>query len=166
MMATITHRIHSADLNCTIDLDNLTHSTTNIIFKKTPFRVCIWNCKKIRFTCMVFHTGKIVVHGPRESVRKYARLLQRLGFPVRLRFIKLITRSMTYNLGREINYNKIIQHFNISYDPELFHGLVFKKGRISFTLFKSGKIIITGVTRDSMIESIVDPTIIEISLCS
>ena len=165
-MATVTHIIHSADLRCKIDLDKLAHSTVNIIYKKSPFKVCIWNCKKIRSTCLVYSTGRILVHGARESVRKYARLLYRLGFSVRLRFIKLVTQSMVYTLGREINYGKMIEHFKIQYNPEIFHALVFKKATISFTLFKSGKIIITGVRNQSMVESIVDPTIIEISLCN
>ena len=166
MMATVTHRIHSADLECEIDLVKLTHSVGNIIYKKSPFKVCIWRCKQIRETCLVYSTGRILVHGSRGSVRKYARLLWRLGFNVNLRFIKLVTQSMTYNLGREISYKKMIEHFNIQHNPEIFHALVFKKARVSFTVFKSGKINITGVHSQAMIETIVDPTLIEISLCN
>ena len=165
-MATVTHSIHIADLHCEIDLDKLANTTINIIRKNKPFNVCIWNSRKIKSTCLVYHTGRILVHGPRMDVRKYARLLYRLGFDVKLRFIKLVTQSMSYTLNRRIIYKNMIEHFNIQHNPEIFHALIFKRGGVNFTCHRSGKILITGVRHKGLIASIVDPTILEICLCN
>ncbi|XP_020597941.1 TATA-box-binding protein 2-like isoform X2 [Phalaenopsis equestris] len=68
------------------------------------------------------------------AARKYARIIQKLGFPAKFKFpIRL--EGLAYSHGA----------FS-SYEPELFPGLIYrmKQPKIVLLIFVSGKIVLTG----------------------
>ena len=143
-MALITHRVYMADLQCALNLKHIALNTRDVVFTPKPFTVLRWKHKKIGGTCMVYATGKIIHHGGKHQLRKYARLLQRLGYDVRLKHIKLLTQSATYTLP-SVDYMQIVKTMNATYEPEIYHACILKRDGMNFTIYKSGKVVITGI---------------------
>lgn len=164
-MATVTHSIYMSDLKCEIDLYKLVFATSNIIYRETPFKVCIWRLRGLNSTCMVYHTGVILVHGSKKSLRQYARVLQKIGFSVHLKKISLVTKSMVYTMSKPLEYKDVVKYFDGEYNPEIFHGVIFKKKKVNFTVYNSGKVIITGIRGEKMIDEIVNPVIRDLETC-
>ena len=68
----------------------------------------------------------------RQRLRKYARKLQNLGCPVRLRDIKILTVSASHTLSTGLDLNSLAQDQIVLYEPKLFPALNFKMGGINF----------------------------------
>ena len=132
------------DLKCALDLKHIALNTRDVVYTLKPFTVLRWKHKKIGGTCMVYASGKIIHHGEKYQLRKYARLLQKLGYNVCLNNIKLVTQSATYTLP-SVNYEHLVKTMRATYEPEIYHACIFKRGRMSFTVYKSGKVVITGI---------------------
>ena len=96
---------------------------------------------------MIYSTVKIICHRGREQLRKYARLVERKGYPVRMLKIKTITMSAVYTLQGKVEYWKIVQQLQELYEPEIFHAVGFIREGIHHTVYKSGKVIVTGIKK-------------------
>lgn len=128
-------------------------------------------------TALIFASGKMVVTGAKSeddsklASRKYARIIQKLGFNAKFTDFKIQNivgscdirfpiRLGTYlppNDDDSIRYsvNQLTltpeglasrhHHFS-SYEPELFPGLIYRmiKPKIVLLIFVSGKIVLTG----------------------
>ena len=143
-MASVTHKVYMTDLKCALDLKYIALKTRDVVVSTRAFHVLRWRHKKIGGTCMIYSSGKVIHHGEKNQLRKYARLLQKMGYAVRLTHIKLLTRSATYTLP-PVNYKKLVQTMNASYEPEIYHACILKKDGMCFTIYKSGKVVITGI---------------------
>ena len=58
-------------------------------------------------------------------MRKYARLVERKEYLVRMIKIKTITMSAIYTLRGKVEYWKIAQQLQGLYKPEIFHAVGF-----------------------------------------
>ena len=56
----------------------------------------------------------MISHGNKSQLRQYARTLQKMGYPVRLNKVKIITQSAVYQLKNILNYLEIAK-FSRSY---------------------------------------------------
>jgi transcription initiation factor TFIID TATA-box-binding protein len=106
----------------------------------------------------VFATGKIVVAGARSvadarlAAMKYARLLQKLGFPARFvgfRVRNLVARcavAFKIRLEEFAEEQRPLSH----YEPELFPAvfLDLRKPKTMVLVFGSGRVVITGARSD------------------
>ena len=99
-----------------------------------------------------------------QRLRKYARKLQNLGCPVRLKDTKILTVSASHTLSTGLNLNSLAQDQIVLYEPELFPALNFKMGGINFCCFHTGKVVITGIRTMAQIDNVVYPTLIELGL--
>ena len=164
----ITNIVCGANLNCQLDLTEIARKSTHVIYNPRKFNGLIWRHRNIKCTCLVFRSGKIICPGIRQSsdikicIRKYARLIQTLGFDVKLTHMKLITRSACHDLRRSVDYLKIVKYLNGQLEPEIFHAVNIKRGKIHFIVYKTGKVIITGIKRDRDIQNIVQPLLLEL----
>jgi transcription initiation factor TFIID TATA-box-binding protein len=105
-------------------------------------------------TALLFSSGKIVCtgakteHDLRVAVRRYARIVQKLGYQVRIESfnihnivascdVKFPIRLDSLNLGHE-RY--------CQYNPEMFPGLVYRvtDPKVTLLVFVSGKVVLTG----------------------
>ena len=132
-MASITHTVMSCELGCNIDMLHVFLNSRDIVYKKTPFDVLTWHHKKIRCTCLLYRNGKMICHGNKSQMRKYARVVQKLGYPVCVRDVKIITQSAVYQLKNDVNYSKIAKLPGAIYEPEIFHALGIKKCGLYFS---------------------------------
>ena len=121
--------------------------------------------------CLVFASGVINCNGKavsfeegRQRLGKYARKLQTLGCPVRLRDTKILTVSASHTLSTGLKLYSLAQDRIVLYEQELFHALNFKMGGINFCCFHTGKVVIMGKRTMAQIDNVVYPTLIELEL--
>ena len=165
----ITNVVCTADMNCDINLNTLVNKTMNIIYDPARFSGAQWKHPKIGGHCMVFSTGKMMVNGRIRSIidakrrlRRYARMLQRLGWPVRLSGVRVATVSASFKLNSFPHLTNVCRFYSGSYDPELFPAVMFTKNSIHFTCFQSGAVLMTGIKRCSQIREVCMPILLEI----
>jgi len=122
-------------------------------------------------TALVFASGKMVVTGAKSeddsklASRKYARIIQKLGFNAKFSDFKIqnivgscdIKFPIRYVLGAVTTMSTWLTVYSLeglashhhtfsSYEPELFPGLIYRmmKPKIVLLIFVSGKIVLTG----------------------
>ena len=165
-----TNTVAVMDLSTRIDLRKVAGAMTSVVYDPVKFNGLIWRHKRIAATALLFSTGKIVVSGPstvklaHKSARQYARLLQKQGFPVQPRAFKITTRSAVHTLAGTIPYSEIVGMLGGAHEPEIFHAATLKRGRINFIVYKSGKVVITGIKGGNEVSDIVRPTLLELEL--
>lgn len=163
-----TNVVVSADLQCILNLRQICLTNLNVEYNPSKFSGLIWRNKRFQVTFLLFSTGKISCSGARSykkahaAVRSLGRKLQKQGYNIKLQKIKLVTASAFYNLGRCVKYSDLILNLNFNHEPELFHAPYLKIDGINFTVFSTGKIIITGIKSKKQVNNIVLPTLIEI----
>ncbi|EPE05681.1 rna polymerase i and iii transcription factor complex component [Ophiostoma piceae UAMH 11346] len=102
-----------------------------------------------------FHfSGKMVVTGAKSeddsklASRKYARIIQKLGFNAKFTDFKIQNIVGSCDIKFPIRLEGLAsRHHNFSsYEPELFPGLIYRmiKPKIVLLIFVSGKIVLTG----------------------
>ncbi|OXB57953.1 hypothetical protein ASZ78_009360 [Callipepla squamata] len=84
----------------------------------------------------------------RLAARKYARVVQKLGFPAKFLDFKIQNMVGSCDVRFPIRLEGLVlthQQFS-SYEPELFPGLIYRmvKPRIVLLIFVSGKVVLTG----------------------
>ena len=166
----LTNVVVQAHLNCNLNLRELVGVLTNVRYDPVKFSGLIWQHRRIGGNCLLFANGKINCNGKCSSIqegirrlRRYARLLQRKGCPVRLSNVRVLTVSASHRFDDRVTLDCI--PFDFKYDPELFPAIMFKRQGIHFTLHFSGTLLITGIKGHKDIEYVVYPTILELSMC-
>ena len=166
----ITNVVVQAHLNVPLDLQRLVYSLRDAKYNPKSFSAIVWHHKRVGGSCLLFNNGHMICHGSRSfgearrRVRRFARLIQKLGYPVKLAPIKLLTVSAVADLGRSLDLTAVARLMGGSFEPELFNGAVFYRGRQHFSCFTSGKVIITGITSLSFIDSVTYPTLLELQI--
>ncbi|XP_030384833.1 TBP-related factor [Scaptodrosophila lebanonensis] len=139
---------------CELDLRSINARTRNSEYTPKRFHGVIMRMHSPRCTALIFRTGKIICTGARNEIeanigsRKFARILQKLGFPVKFVDYKLQNIVATVDLRFPIrleNLNQVHGQFS-SYEPEMFPGLIYRmvKPRIVLLIFVNGKVVFTG----------------------
>jgi transcription initiation factor TFIID TATA-box-binding protein len=105
-------------------------------------------------TALIFASGKMVVTGAKSeddsklASRKYARIIQKLGFNAKFTDFKIQNIVGPCDIKFPIRLEGLAsRHHNFSsYEPELFPGLIYRmiKPKIVLLIFVSGKIVLTG----------------------
>lgn len=141
-------------VDCELDLKTINSRTRNSEYSPKRFRGVIMRMHSPRCTALIFRTGKVICTGARNETeanigsRKFARILQKLGFPVKFVDYKLQNIVATVDLRFPIrleNLNQVHGQFS-SYEPEMFPGLIYRmvKPRIVLLIFVNGKVVFTG----------------------
>jgi transcription initiation factor TFIID TATA-box-binding protein len=105
-------------------------------------------------TALIFASGKMVVTGAKSedasklASRKYARIIQKLGFNAKFTDFKIQNIVGSCDIKFPIRLEGLAsRHHNYSsYEPELFPGLIYRmmRPRVVLLIFVSGKIVLTG----------------------
>ena len=167
-MVRISNIVASAELSCAIDLRGLALKTCNIRYHHGHHNVAIWQHKAIGGNCFVYASGKLVCNGYASSrnaaivrLRRYARKIQNLGYPVVLRKARILTVSMVHALNRRLRLGDIP---GARYEPEFFPGAVIAVEHVRLTCFHTGKIVISGIRRESDLNRLVFPKLLELEI--
>ncbi|KAM8717395.1 hypothetical protein ACLKA7_004141 [Drosophila subpalustris] len=141
-------------VDCELDLKTINSRTRNSEYSPKRFRGVIMRMHSPRCTALIFRTGKVICTGARNEMeanlgsRKFARIIQKLGFPVKFMDYKLQNIVATVDLRFPIrleNLNQVHGQFS-SYEPEMFPGLIYRmvKPRLVLLIFVNGKVVFTG----------------------
>ncbi|XP_032080204.1 TATA box-binding protein-like protein 2 [Thamnophis elegans] len=146
--------VATVNLACKLDLKNIALQARNAEYNPKRFAAVIMRIREPRTTALIFSSGKMVCTGAKSedqsrlAARKYARVVQKLGFPAKFLDFKIQNMVGSCDVRFPIRLEGLVlthQQFS-SYEPELFPGLIYRmvKPRIVLLIFVSGKVVLTG----------------------
>eukprot|EP00123_Amoebidium_parasiticum_P006541 comp17467_c0_seq1/m.16920 comp17467_c0_seq1/g.16920 ORF comp17467_c0_seq1/g.16920 comp17467_c0_seq1/m.16920 type:complete len:150 (-) comp17467_c0_seq1:814-1263(-) len=118
------------------------------------FAAVIMRIREPKTTALIFASGKMVCTGAKSeeesklAARKYARIIQKLGFAAKFTEFRIQNIVGSCDVKFPIRLEAIqIQHSQFGqYEPELFPGLIYRMvdPKIVLLIFVSGKVVLTG----------------------
>mmetsp|Transcript_15159 Transcript_15159/g.22703 ORF Transcript_15159/g.22703 Transcript_15159/m.22703 type:complete len:254 (-) Transcript_15159:103-864(-) len=146
--------VSTVNLGCSLDLKTIALKARNAEYNPKRFAAVIMRIRDPKTTALIFASGKMVCTGAKNpemsklAARKYARIIQKLEFPVRFQDFKIQNIVASVDAKFPIRLEQFsMKHTNYcSYEPELFPGLIYRmiEPRVVLLIFVSGKIVFTG----------------------
>ncbi|KAK5968163.1 BMA-TBP-1 isoform b [Trichostrongylus colubriformis] len=175
--------VATVDLGQRVDLKKLTLHSRNTEYNPKRFSAVIMRIREPRTTALIFSSGKMVTTGAksesasrqvykfsevvavgnvkslfsfRQASRKFARIVQKVGFNVKFADFKIQNVVGSCDVRFSIQLEGLcIMHAQFStYEPELFPGLIYRmvQPRVVLLIFVSGKVVITGARHQDDID--------------
>ncbi|KAL0387126.1 UNVERIFIED_CONTAM: TATA-box-binding protein [Sesamum radiatum] len=151
---TIQNIVSTVNLDCKLNLAEISLKTKNSEYNPKRFSAVIMRIKEPKTTALIFASGKIVCTGAkteqesRLAARKFARVVQKVGFPARFSGFRIQNMVGSCDVKFPIRLeNMVCGHGVYSvYEPEIFPGLIYrmKSPKVVILVFASGKIVIAG----------------------
>ncbi|XP_011311224.1 TATA-box-binding protein isoform X2 [Fopius arisanus] len=146
--------VSTVSLGCELHLMKINTRTRNSEYNPGRFTGLVMRIRNPRATALIFRSGKIVCTGARSeddsflASRKFARIIQKLGFPVQFLNFKIQNMVATCDLKFPIKLESLNHmHGQFStYEPELYPGLIYRMvaPRVVLLIFVNGKVVLTG----------------------
>ncbi|XP_069356570.1 TBP-related factor-like [Maniola hyperantus] len=157
--------ISTVSLGCELKLLDIYCRTRYSEYNPSRFNGVVMKILEPRTTALIFKSGKIVCTGAKNEhdayigARKFARIIQKLGYPVKFLNFKVQNFIATADLRFPLRLEALQQAHGqfTSYEPELFAGLVYRmiRPRVVLLIFVNGKLVITGgKTRNEIYEAV------------
>ncbi|GAA6055148.1 hypothetical protein JCM3770_007465 [Rhodotorula araucariae] len=154
IVPTLQNIVATVNLECKLDLKTIALHARNAEYNPKRFAAVIMRIREPKTTALVFASGKVVVTGAKSeddsrlAARKYARIIQKLGFETKFTDFKIQNIVGSCDVKFPIRLEGLAYghgHFS-SYEPELFPGLIYRmvKPKVVLLIFVSGKIVLTG----------------------
>ncbi|KAI9051058.1 hypothetical protein LZ554_005166 [Drepanopeziza brunnea f. sp. 'monogermtubi'] len=154
IVPTLQNIVATVNLDCRLDLKTIALHARNAEYNPKRFAAVIMRIREPKTTALIFASGKMVVTGAKSeddsklASRKYARIIQKLGFNAKFTDFKIQNIVGSCDIKFPIRLEGLAsRHHNFSsYEPELFPGLIYRmiKPKIVLLIFVSGKIVLTG----------------------
>ncbi|RKU48663.1 TATA-box-binding protein [Coniochaeta pulveracea] len=154
LVPTLQNIVATVNLDCRLDLKTIALHARNAEYNPKRFAAVIMRIREPKTTALIFASGKMVVTGAKSeddsklASRKYARIIQKLGFNAKFTDFKIQNIVGSCDIKFPIRLEGLAsKHHNFSsYEPELFPGLIYRmmKPKIVLLIFVSGKIVLTG----------------------
>jgi len=154
IVPTLQNIVATVNLECRLDLKTIALHARNAEYNPKRFAAVIMRIREPKTTALIFASGKMVVTGAKSeddsklAARKYARIVQKLGFPARFTDFKIqnIVGSCDVKFPIRLEGLAFAHGHYSSYEPELFPGLIYRmvKPKVVLLIFVSGKIVLTG----------------------
>ncbi|GAB7363112.1 hypothetical protein MBLNU230_g3403t1 [Neophaeotheca triangularis] len=154
IIPTLQNIVATVNLDCRLDLKTIALHARNAEYNPKRFAAVIMRIREPKTTALIFASGKMVVTGAKSeddsklASRKYARIIQKLGFNAKFTDFKIqnIVGSCDIRFPIRLEGLASRHHMFSSYEPELFPGLIYRmmKPKIVLLIFVSGKIVLTG----------------------
>ncbi|XP_049537827.1 TBP-related factor [Anopheles darlingi] len=146
--------VATVSVGCELNLKTINFRTRNTEYNPSRFHGVVMRIRDPRCTALIFRSGKIICTGAKNEqeanlgMRKFVRIIQKLGFDVKFLGFKVQNMIATADLRFPIrleNLNQVHGQFS-SYEPELFPGLIYRmvKPRVVVLIFVNGKLVFTG----------------------
>ena len=146
--------VSTSNLKCILDLREIALKAKNAEYNPRRFAAVIMRIKEPKTTALIFSSGKIVCTGARteeesrQASRIYAKIILKLGFPVKFTEFTVQNIVASCDVKFPIRLEGLANEYLkfCSYEPEMFPGLIFHmlKPKIVLLIFVSGKIVLTG----------------------
>jgi transcription initiation factor TFIID TATA-box-binding protein len=156
--------VSTVNLIAKLNLKVIALHARNAEYNPKRFAAVIMRIREPKTTALIFASGKMVCTGAKSeeesrlAARKYARIIQKLGFPAKFSEFKIQNIVGSCDVGFPIRLEGLAyahSHFS-SYEPELFPGLIYRmlEPKIVLLIFVSGKIVLTGAKdREDIIQA-------------
>jgi len=154
IVPTLQNIVATVSLECRLDLKTIALHARNAEYNPKRFAAVIMRIREPKTTALIFASGKMVVTGAKSeddsklAARKYARIIQKLGFDAQFKDFKIQNIVGSCDVKFPIRLEGLAySHGNFSsYEPELFPGLIYRmvKPKVVLLIFVSGKIVLTG----------------------
>ncbi|ODQ67734.1 TATA-box binding protein [Nadsonia fulvescens var. elongata DSM 6958] len=154
IVPTLQNIVATVNLDCRLDLKTIALHARNAEYNPKRFAAVIMRIREPKTTALIFASGKMVVTGAKSeddsklAARKYARIIQKLGFNAKFMDFKIqnIVGSCDVKFPIRLEGLAFSHGTFSSYEPELFPGLIYRmvKPKIVLLIFVSGKIVLTG----------------------
>ncbi|KAL2966586.1 hypothetical protein AAZX31_16G125800 [Glycine max] len=154
IVPTLQNIVSTVNLDCKLDLKTIALQARNAEYNPKRFAAVIMRIRDPKTTALIFASGKMVCTGAKSeqqsklAARKYARIIQKLGFPAKFKDFKIQNIVGSCDVKFPIRLEGLAYSHGAfsSYEPELFPGLIYrmKQPKIVLLIFVSGKIVLTG----------------------
>eukprot|EP00743_Colponemidia_sp_Colp-15_P005729 GILK01006159.1.p1 GENE.GILK01006159.1~~GILK01006159.1.p1 ORF type:complete len:194 (-),score=20.68 GILK01006159.1:114-695(-) len=154
IVPTLQNIVSTVNLGCKLDLKVIALHARNAEYNPKRFAAVIMRIRDPKTTALIFASGKMVCTGAKSeeqsklAAKKYARIVQKLGFPAKFTDFKIQNIVGSCDVKFPIRLEGLAAtHGNYSsYEPELFPGLIYRMvlPKIVLLIFVSGKIVLTG----------------------
>ncbi|CAG7896399.1 unnamed protein product [Brassica rapa] len=167
IIPTLQNIVSTVNLDCKLDLKSIALQARNAEYNPKRFAAVIMRIREPKTTALIFASGKMVCTGAKSehfsklAARKYARIVQKLGFPAKFKDfkiqnivgscdvkfpIRLEGLAYSHSAFSSMEIIGLMVLLSLQYEPELFPGLIYrmKQPKIVLLIFVSGKIVITG----------------------
>lgn len=154
LVPTLQNIVATVNLECRLDLKTIALHARNAEFNPKRFAAVVMRIRDPKTTALIFASGKMVVTGAKSeddsrlASRKYARIIQKLGFDAKFAEFKIqnIVGSCDVKFPIRLEGLAFSHGAFSSYEPELFPGLIYRmmKPKVVLLIFVSGKIVLTG----------------------
>jgi len=154
IVPTLQNIVATVNLDCRLDLKTIALHARNAEYNPKRFAAVIMRIRVPKTTALIFASGKMVVTGAKSeddsrlASRKYARIVQKLGFDAKFSEFKIQNIVGSCDVKFPIRLEGLAYSHGqfSSYEPELFPGLIYRmiKPKVVLLIFVSGKIVLTG----------------------
>mmetsp|Transcript_4694 Transcript_4694/g.7290 ORF Transcript_4694/g.7290 Transcript_4694/m.7290 type:complete len:196 (-) Transcript_4694:617-1204(-) len=156
--------VSTVNMGVQLDLKQIALKARNAEYNPKRFAAVIMRIRDPKTTALIFASGKMVCTGAKSeeasklAARKYARIIQKLGFEAKFLDFKIqnIVGSCDVKFPIRLEGLAYAHGTFSSYEPELFPGLIYRmvQPKIVLLIFVSGKIVLTGAKiRDEIYEA-------------
>lgn len=147
----ITNVISTASVNTLLDLHRIARENPNVVYNPQRFTAANWRHSDINGTLMLFPNGKITHTGKPDGtpssvhIDRYVSILKQQGHRVSLSQVRTVCCSALYKLSGQIDLYNVARQLGGSYEPEIINATFLKRGRVTFSVFHTGSVTITGI---------------------
>lgn len=156
----------SVNLGCSLNLTDINNRLRLSEYNPKRFPGAVLRLLEPKVTALAFSTGKMVVCGAKHEslatlgVRKFARILQKIGNDVQLTDFRINNMLGTCDLKFPIRLEDLNEnHAQFSrFEPEIFPALIYRlmRPRTVMLIFVNGKIVITGAKSREELQQALD----------
>ncbi|MFH0869057.1 MAG: TATA-box-binding protein [archaeon] len=155
----------SASIHRDLPLEKLATKLEGAEYNPEQFPGLIYKSEVPKFSALLFSSGKIICTGTKSlreakaAIGAIVKKLESIGLKVTGKpDVEVQNMVASGAVASKLNLNEIVMKFeNTEYEPEQFPGLVYKlvDSHITFLLFGTGKIVVTGAKSErEIIESV------------
>ncbi|RLN41777.1 TATA-box-binding protein 1-like [Panicum miliaceum] len=154
LVPTLQNIVSTVNLDCQLDPQQIANSARNAEYNPKRFAAVIMRIRDPKTTALVFASGKMICTGAKSeehsrlAARKYARIVQKLGFPARFKDFKIQNMVGSCDVKFPIRLEGLAMASGIfaNYEPEIFPGLIYRMAdpKVVILAFVSGKVVLTG----------------------
>lgn len=148
----INNVVSSFNVRCHLNLRDIALRGLNVEYRKESGMITM-KLRQPYTTASMWSSGKITCTGAnsedqaRVAARRYARVLQKLGFNTRFRNYRVVNVLGTCSMPFAIKITQFSQHFreNARYEPELHPGVTYKikDPKATLKIFSTGSVTVT-----------------------
>ncbi|KAL6905196.1 hypothetical protein ACP4OV_002797 [Aristida adscensionis] len=157
IIPTLQNIVATVNLDCQLNLQMVANMARNAEYNPDRFAAVIMRIREPKTTALVFASGKMVCTGAKSeeqsklAARKYARIIQKTGYPARFKDFKIQNMVASCDVKFPIRLEGLALSSGMfaHYEPEIFPGLIYRMAdpKIVLLIFVSGKVVLTGAKK-------------------